>query len=82
MNKREMEIHFSTWFDIIPLYPDAKMLWEDGDRNFLILTSDGADRYASCYEDFEQIVREVVEGALIGLERVKKKVEVNVKSKE
>lgn len=26
MNKREMEIHFSTWFDIIPLFPDAKML--------------------------------------------------------
>lgn len=67
--------YFSQCFDIIPLYPDAKMLWEDGDRNFLILTSDTTDRYASNYENFEQIAREVANGALIGLEREENKVE-------
>ena len=36
--------YFSEWFDIIPKH-DAKMLWEDGDRSFLVLASDGSDRY-------------------------------------
>ena len=37
--------YFSKWFDIIPKH-DAKMLWENGNRNFLVLASDGSDRYA------------------------------------
>lgn len=75
MKKEEMIKYFSQWFNIIPLFPDAKMLWDNGDRNFLILTPDTTDRYASNYETFDAIVREVVEGAIIGLERVKAKTE-------
>ena len=74
MNRNEMIQHFSQWFDIIPIH-DAIMLWEDGDRSFLILTPDGTDRYASCYENFGQILIETSNGALIGLEREEKKVE-------
>ena len=44
--------YFSEWFDIIPKH-DAKMLWEDGDRSFLVLTSDGSDRYADNFESWE-----------------------------
>ena len=48
------ERYFSEWFNIIP-YSDAKQLWEDGDRSFLVLRSDGTDAYADSYENFEDI---------------------------
>lgn len=72
--KQNTKEYFSKWFNIIPL-KDALILWEDGDRSFLILTPDGTDRYASCYENFGQILIETSNGALIGLEREEKKVE-------
>lgn len=33
------EEYFSKWFDIIPEY-DAKILWNDGDRSFLVLSTE------------------------------------------
>ena len=59
--------YFSERFDIIPKH-DAKMLWEDGDRNFLVLVSDGSDRYADCFESWEEIEHSYPD-ALFGLER-------------
>ena len=56
--------YFSEWFDIIPKH-DAKMLWEDGDRSFLVLRSDGTDAYADCYDSWE----EIPEDALFGLDK-------------
>ena len=56
--------YFSEWFDIIPKH-DAKMLWEDGDRSFLVLRSDGTDAYADCYDSWE----EILEDALFGLDK-------------
>lgn len=51
------EEYFSKWFDIIPEH-DARMLWNDGDRSFLVLNiEDGTDRYADCFESFEEIER-------------------------
>lgn len=58
------EEYFSEWFDIIPKH-DAKMLWEDGDRSFLVLRSDGTDAYADCYDNWE----EIPEDALFGLDK-------------
>ena len=60
--------YFSEWFDIIPKH-DAKMLWEDGDRSFLVLASDGSDRYADCFESWEEI-ETTYPDALFGLEYV------------
>lgn len=60
--------YFSEWFDIIPKH-DAKMLWEDGDRSFLVLSSDGSDRYADCFDSWEEIERSYPD-ALFGLEYV------------
>lgn len=48
------ERYFAEWFNVIP-YSDAKQLWEDGDRSFLVLRSDGTDAYADSYESFEDI---------------------------
>ena len=59
--------YFSEWFDIIPKH-DAKMLWEDGDRSFLVLASDGSDRYADNFESWEEI-ETTYPNALFGLER-------------
>ena len=70
--KQNTKEYFSKWFDIIPL-KDALMLWEDGDRSFLILTPDGTDRYADCYEKFSEILGEVDNGALLGLEKAENK---------
>ena len=61
------ERYFSEWFDIIPKH-DAKMLWEDGDRSFLILASDGSDRYADNFESWEEIEHSYSD-ALFGLEK-------------
>ena len=60
--------YFSEWFDIIP-FSDAKMLWEDVDRSFLVLASDGSDRYADNFESWEEI-EESYPDALFGLERI------------
>ena len=62
------ERYFSEWFDIIPKH-DAKMLWKDGDRSFLVLASDGSDRYADCFESWEEI-EATYPDALFGLERI------------
>ena len=69
MDKRNMESFYDNNFDIIPLYPDAEMLWNDGDRSLYILHKDGTDHNADSYNSFEEIVKEVNNGALIGLER-------------
>ena len=53
-DKYNLERYFSEWFDIISKH-DAKILWEDGDRSFLVLASDGSDRYADCFESWEEI---------------------------
>ena len=66
-NKYNLERYFSEWFDIIPKH-DAKMLWEDGDRSFLVLASDGSDRYADCFESWEEI-ETTYSDALFGLEK-------------
>lgn len=58
---------FSKWFDIISK-PDAKMLWEDGNRSFLVLASDGSDRYADNFESWEEI-EATYPDALFGLEK-------------
>ena len=60
--------YFSEWFDIIPKH-DAKMLWEDGDRSFSILKSDGTDFHADCFDSWEEIVA-TYSDALFGLEYV------------
>ena len=40
------EEYFSKWFDIISEH-DARTLWNDRDRSFLVLNiEDGTDRYA------------------------------------
>ena len=59
--------YFSEWFDIIPK-SDAKQLWEDGDISFLVLASDGTDRYADNFESWEEI-EESFPDALFGLEK-------------
>ena len=66
-DKYNLERYFSEWFDIIPKH-DAKMLWEDGDRSFLVLASDGSDRYADNFESWEEI-EATYPDALFGLER-------------
>lgn len=63
-----LERYFSEWFDIIPK-SDAEALWNDGDRSFLVLSSDGSDRYASNFERWEDIEAAYTD-ALFGLERV------------
>lgn len=63
-----LERYFSEWFDIIPK-SDAEALWKDGDRSFLVLSSDGSDRYASNFERWEDIEAAYTD-ALFGLERV------------
>ena len=67
-DKYNLERYFSEWFDIIPKH-DAKMLWEDGDRSFLVLASDGSDRYADNFESWEEI-EATYPDALFGLERI------------
>ena len=69
-DKYNLERYFSEWFDIIPKH-DAKMLWEDGDRSFLVLASDESDRYADCFESWEEI-EATYPDALFGLEKITK----------
>ena len=64
------EEYFSKWFNIIPEH-DARTLWNDGDRSFLVLNiEDGTDRYADCFENFEEIKRSFPD-ALFGLDKAK-----------
>lgn len=58
------ERYFEEWFSIIPEH-DAKILWDDGDRSFLVLRKDGSDAYADCYDSWE----EIPEDALFGLDK-------------
>ena len=69
MDKNNLESFYSNHFDTIPLYPDAEMLWNGGDRSFFVLRKDGTDHGADGYNDFEEIISEVENGALIGLEK-------------
>lgn len=64
----EMKEYFSEYFDIISK-EDAKQLWEDGDRNFLILRKDGTDCYADCFESWVEI-EENYPDVYFGLERL------------
>ena len=66
-DRYNLKRYFSEWFDVIP-ESDAKMLWEDGDRSFLILATDGSDRYADCFETWEEI-EQCYHDALFGLEK-------------
>ena len=66
-DKYNLERYFSEWFDIIPKH-DAKMLWEDGDGSFLVLASDGSDRYADNFDSWEEI-EVTYPDALFGLEK-------------
>lgn len=66
-DKYNRERYFSEWFDIIPKH-DAMQLWERGDRSFLVLSSDGTDRYAACFEIWKEIENDYPD-ALFGLER-------------
>lgn len=64
------EEYFSKWFDIISEH-DARTLWNDRDRSFLVLNiEDGTDRYADCFVNFEEIKRSFPD-ALFGLDKVK-----------
>ena len=67
-DKYNLERYFSEWFDIIPKHI-AEILWNDGDRSFSILSSDGSDRYASNFKSWEEI-EETYPDALFGLEYV------------
>lgn len=58
------ERYFEEWFNIIPKH-DAKILWDDGSRSFLVLRKDGSDAYADCYDSWE----EIPEDALFGLDK-------------
>lgn len=58
------EEYFKEWFNIIPRH-DAEILWEDGDRSFLVLRKDGSDSYADCYDSWE----EIPEDALFGFDK-------------
>lgn len=63
------EEYFSKWFDVIPEH-DAKILWNDGDRSFLVLnTEDGTDRCATYFENFEEI-KKTYPNVLFGLDKV------------
>ena len=64
----DMEKYFSEWFDIIPEH-DAQILWNDGDRSFLVLATDGSDRYADCFDSWEEIKASYPD-ALYGLEKM------------
>ena len=60
------EEYFSKWFDIISEH-DARTLWNDRDRSFLVLNiEDGTDRYADCFE-----IKRSFPDALFGLDKVK-----------
>lgn len=65
---KDMEKYFSEWFNIISEH-DAEQLWNDGDRSFLVLTTDGSDRYADCFETWEEL-KETYPDALYGLEKI------------
>ena len=67
-DKYNLERYFLEWFDLIPK-SDAKMLWDDGDRSFLVLANDGSDRYASHFETWEEI-KHIYPDCLFGLERI------------
>lgn len=67
MTRKQLIDYFSEWFDIIPEH-DAEQLWNDGNRNFLVLTKDGTDRYADCFETWEDL-KGTYPDALFGLEK-------------
>lgn len=59
--------YFSEWFDIIT-ENDAKQLWNDGDRNFLVLVDDGTDHCADCFDTWEEIEKTYPD-SLFGLDK-------------
>ena len=62
------EEYFSEWFIIIPK-EDAKKLWKNKKKDFLVLSSDGTDRYADNFETWEEIEMSYPD-ALFGFERI------------
>lgn len=67
VTEENLKAYFSEWFDIIP-ESDAKQLWEDGYKRFLVLASDGTDRYADNFGTWKEI-ENCFPDALFGLER-------------
>lgn len=65
-DKYNRERYFSEWFNIIP-ENDAKTLWDDGNRSFLVLRKDGTESYADSYKSWEEILLE--DEVLFGLEK-------------
>ena len=63
-NCNNKERYFSEWFNIIS-YAYAKKLWENDEKIFLVLRSDGTDCYAECYDKFEDIPGD----ALLGFDK-------------
>ena len=62
-----MEEKFLQFFRIISK-TEAKKIWNTGNRNFLVLAHDGSDRYADCFETWEEIENSYPD-ALFGLEK-------------
>ena len=60
--------YFSEWFDIIPK-SDAKMLFQNGNGSFYILANDGSERYADCFNSWEEIEQSFPD-ALFGFDKV------------
>lgn len=62
-----MEKYFSEWFDIISK-EKAKELWNNGNKGFLVLRSNGTDCYADCFNSWDEIIKSCPD-ALFGLDR-------------
>lgn len=62
-----MEKYFSQWFDIIT-ETEAKKMWENGNKGFLVLRSDGTECYADCFDSWEEIIKTFPD-ALFGEEK-------------
>ena len=60
-DKYNMERYFSEWFTIIPEC-EAKALWIEGDRSFLVLRSDGTYCCAEYYDSFSDIPTDAIFG--------------------
>lgn len=67
MTEQQLIDHFLERFDVISEH-DAEQLWNDGNRNFLVLAKDGTDRYADCFATWEEL-KETYPDALFGTER-------------
>jgi hypothetical protein len=62
-----MKTYFSKWFELIS-FEEAEELYNDGDRNVLLLTPDGTDRYIEGYT-LDELRQENNNGCWFGLEK-------------